>query len=331
MSMIDIGKLLAPISAEQPSGPNKEYDPPFQALEQLLQLRPDETGNAIAEPNWREVLDKAVALTAETKDVRVLVMACRALTRLGGLPGLADGLTLLRGLLEGQWATINPPLEDGDPLVRTNALLGLVDRDTHLKNVREAELVKAQGLGRFTLRDYLLASGKEKAVDPATVQPITSIEAAFSAVPVEELQATTAGATRALDEWLALIKFLHATVGVDRTPPLEPLTAALKEAKGVLSAQLALRVPTLTDDAATTAGAAGAGKPATGEVRSREDVVKALERIIDFYHRSEPSSPVPILLQRAKRLVTMNFLDLVKDLAPDGLKQIEQIRGPKDS
>jgi len=33
------------------------------------------------------------------------------------------------------------------------------------------------------------------------------------------------------------------------------------------------------------------------------------------------------LLQRSKRLVSANFLDIVRDLAPDGLPQIENLRG----
>jgi type VI secretion system protein ImpA len=37
---------------------------------------------------------------------------------------------------------------------------------------------------------------------------------------------------------------------------------------------------------------------------------------------------VPILLQRAKKLVTADFMQIVQNLLPDGLSQLEQIKGP---
>jgi type VI secretion system protein ImpA len=65
----------------------------------------------------------------------------------------------------------------------------------------------------------------------------------------------------------------------------------------------------------------------TGDVRSREDVVRLLDKICAYYARAEPSSPIPLLLQRSKRLVSANFLDIVRDIAPDGLTQVENLSG----
>ncbi|MCF6236921.1 MAG: hypothetical protein L3J70_11220 [Gammaproteobacteria bacterium] len=39
------------------------------------------------------------------------------------------------------------------------------------------------------------------------------------------------------------------------------------------------------------------------------------------------SSPVPLLLQRTKRLVSMDFMEIVKDLASDGVQQVEKVMG----
>jgi type VI secretion system protein ImpA len=72
------------------------------------------------------------------------------------------------------------------------------------------------------------------------------------------------------------------------------------------------------------------GSAAPGQIRSRDDVVRALERIARYYEVHEPSSPVPLLMERAKRLVHADFVELVKDLAPAGLPQVESIRGPSD-
>ena len=52
-----------------------------------------------------------------------------------------------------------------------------------------------------------------------------------------------------------------------------------------------------------------------------------IERICAYYTRVEPSSPVPLLLRRAKRLVTMDFLEIVRDLADQGLPQVGNVAG----
>ena len=69
------------------------------------------------------------------------------------------------------------------------------------------------------------------------------------------------------------------------------------------------------------------GKKAAGELRTREDALRLLDRICDFIERSEPSSPAPLLIRRAQRLMTMNFVEILEDIAPDGLTQARNITG----
>jgi type VI secretion system protein ImpA len=58
--------------------------------------------------------------------------------------------------------------------------------------------------------------------------------------------------------------------------------------------------------------------------------MRRIDEICDYYARSEPSSPVPLLLRRAQRLVGKNFLDLLRDLAPGGVNEMEVISGPSE-
>jgi type VI secretion system protein ImpA len=67
----------------------------------------------------------------------------------------------------------------------------------------------------------------------------------------------------------------------------------------------------------------------TGAISSREDVLRVLDRVCAYFAQHEPSSPVPLLLKRAKRLVSKDFLEILRDLAPDGVAQAEAIRGPE--
>ena len=37
--------------------------------------------------------------------------------------------------------------------------------------------------------------------------------------------------------------------------------------------------------------------------------------------------PIPLFIERCKRLVTMNFNDIVKELVPDAVRQLEVLSG----
>ena len=64
-----------------------------------------------------------------------------------------------------------------------------------------------------------------------------------------------------------------------------------------------------------------------GDIRSREDALRALERVCDFLARNEPTNPAPLLIRRAQRVMTMPFLDIIRELAPDAAGQVETITG----
>ncbi len=66
-----------------------------------------------------------------------------------------------------------------------------------------------------------------------------------------------------------------------------------------------------------------------GAINSPEDVTRMLDHIMDYYARCEPSSPLPILLERAKRLVNADFLTIIEDMAKEGLDEVRQIGGLK--
>jgi type VI secretion system protein ImpA len=70
---------------------------------------------------------------------------------------------------------------------------------------------------------------------------------------------------------------------------------------------------------------------AVGVIRSRDDAIRALDRVADFFRKSEPSSPIPLFLERAKRLVAKDFLEVLADVAPDALAQARLVGGVKQS
>ena len=83
------------------------------------------------------------------------------------------------------------------------------------------------------------------------------------------------------------------------------------------------------DEAAppAAAGVAPGAGGASGEIRSKADIIKAMDKICSYYEKYEPSSPIPLLLRRVQRLVNKSFLEIIKDLTPGTLSTIEQLAG----
>lgn len=342
---LDLTGLAAPIDPDQPSGENLEYDSAFLDLERAAQGKPEQqfgdTVVAAEEPDWRVVHNQAVALFDRTKDIRVAVHLARALTHTEGLTGFGAALQLIRALLEQHWPSVHPQLDpddDNDPTMRINALVAIQDPEQILRPLREAPLIHAPRVGVVSFRDALVARN-EMAPAPDT-EPVTqaTIDAAFADAEPDVLQATAAAAGAAVADLAAIETVVLENVGAHQAPDLTALSSMLREIDRLFAQQLerAGIGPAAPDDATDSDSAAGTpaagpsgGRP--GEIRNRNDVVRTIDQILAYYRDNEPSSPIPLLLRRARRLAPMDFLELVRELAPDGLSQIQNITGATDT
>lgn len=334
MSLINLEELLRPVSDAAPSGENLEYDPGFMILERASQGKPEQRmGSSVVPgepPDWRIVLDQSLALLQRTKDLRVAVHAVHALLNRGGLEGIHDGLALARGLLEGFWPTVHPQLdpEDGDdPTMRITALAAL-STPSVLATLRAAPLLHSTALGSATLK-MIQAAGPVGSSSPESA----TLEGIFQGADRAALIATGTWLKQSAAHLAAIDATFEERTG-SRGPDLSALAQSFREGVQAVAprvdALLALeRVDTEGDGVGAPMSAAGAPRAGslTGDIGSREDVLRALDKLCAYYARYEPSSPLPILLQRCKRLVPMNFVDIVRELAPDGLGQVEVIAG----
>jgi type VI secretion system protein ImpA len=344
MPLANIESLLQPVSAETPCGVDLEYDAAYLELERVSQGKPEQQmGSTIVpaqEPDWKDVANRSLDLFAKTRDLRIAIRLTRALLNTEGLVGLADGLAVTRGLVERFWDGFYPkldPEDDNDPTFRVNILMGLCDSGAFIDRIRMIPLVAARSFGRFSLRDIAIATGESPPL--AGVEPPTTaaIDGAFMECPLPELQTTTEMVRASIANLTAIETFVGEKVGASSGPNFAKLTEVLRSAEKILATRLAKRgvVAPAADGDPAAAGAEGAGGAAvagigpsmSGEINSREDVIRVLDKICQYYERVEPSSPIPILLQRSKRLVSANFLDILKDIAPDGLSQAENLRG----
>jgi type VI secretion system protein ImpA len=341
MPFNNIELLLAPISPDSPCGKDLEYDPAFLDFDRISQGKPEQQmGSTIVpaqDPEWKEVASRAIDLLAKTKDLRIAVKLARALLNTEGLNGFADGLKVIQGIVENFWDGFYPKLDpdDGnDPTFRVNTLMSLCDSTAFIDRIRTIPLVSARSFGRFSLRDFAIVSGEQPPTEGVEPPKASDVDGAFMECPLPELQATADTLHAASTALTAIETFVGDKVGASAGPNFSKLTGFLRTGEKILAPRLAQRGaaaagnagPGAATDGAAIGGPTG-GPSMSGEINSRDDVIRVLDKICSYYQRVEPSSPIPILLQRSKRLVSANFLDIVRDIAPDGLSQVENLRG----
>lgn len=331
---MQIEALLTEISPEEACGPDLEYDAEFMALDQAAQGKPEQQfGDTIVpaiEPNWVDVRTRAEALFSRTKDLRVAVLLARACLRLNEYPGLRDGLTVLHQLLARYWDTVYPRIEaeyDNDPTMRLNVLGTLVDANGFLRDLRAAHVVPPGAKGQLTVRDVLVVMGKLPAA-PDNTLTLSQMQGIIA-----DTSTANAGVIEAARESLRVARelqvLLNDQLGSDRSLSLQPLVDVLDIV--VKTCDGALGASPVADDSPGVGSIAVSGGvvmvAAPGEIRSREDAIRMLERVCEFMERTEPSNPAPLLIRRAQRLVSKNFIEIMEDLAPDSLGAIKGIAG----
>ncbi len=264
----------------------------------------------------------------------------RAQLNTDGLVGLSDCLRLLGGAVEQYWDAVHPQLDpddDNDPTLRVNTIMSLCDPETVLRGVREAPLVSSRTFGRFGYRDVAVAHGEMTAPSDSDgeLPDVATINAAFKEGDLEELQANAEAVKEALERANAIESFVTDKVGAQNAPNLSELRTTLSAMQKILAEQLAERgagagAAAELEDGAGAGGPAEGAEPAgalSGRINSRDDVIRVLEKVCEYYARNEPSSPVPMLLRRAQRLVSKDFMEILRDLVPDGVSQAETISG----
>lgn len=336
---VDITTLATPLDGDAPSGPDLEYDADFMALERAVASRGERVvGGDDAEPDepdWERLVPSALDLFARTRDLRVAAILSLAWLRTGGLPGWRDGLALIDAMLGQLWESVHPQLDaddDDDPTARVNALMPLADPQAVLRHLRSTPFVRSARLGAFSLRDLRIANGSLKPVGDEVAPTTSEIEACCLDCPEDVLGENAAAVHAALAHARSIDAQLTERLST-HAPELRPLVTDLYELDRFLQAQWTARTGTTDSaDAVDDAGDGQAGTPAatggSGKIAGPADVVRRIDEICDYYARQEPSSPVPILLRRAQGLVGLGFEDLLRNLAPGGLGELQQVAGP---
>lgn len=333
--MASVDAWIRPLAAEGgPCGLDLHYDNDFLSLNQAAAGRPKTTFDAEVPPDWRAVRRQAEALLERTRDLRVALLWLRAVLNIDGFVALPDGLRLLHDLLHDHWDTLHPlpDPDDGDPYARVNVVAELRDPARVLGDVRRALVFSARGFGDVRVRTVEVAMGHLQPRDDEPAPDKDQLQQLLAAA-VEQDPGLRARPSDALQQLDRLEQLLDARAASADLPDLKPLRALLKLLATVMPAASAAAgdaaaeagVPEAAAPAAAAPSAAAAGL--SGQVRNRADAVRAIDMVCEFLERTEPASPAPLLLRRARRMIDHNFLQLLKELAPEALNEVARVMG----
>jgi type VI secretion system protein ImpA len=319
--------LLNPIPGDNPSGKSLRYDPVYDKIREARReddvLPQGEWSREVKKADFPLVIKLASeALATKSKDLQLAAWLTEAVMSRDHIPGLREGLDLLRGFMETFWDTLYPEIDDGDLEFRAGPL-GWVGSKLDA-GVRRLPLTKSK-LDFFKYQESRRvgyeadAASEEKAAARATAiaeKKCTAEEfdEAVRATGDPYYEKLAGNLTAALESLTSLETLSDEKFGRE-APSYASLRTALEELQDFVRqyhkpaeevAEEPAEAPA-EESVEESASPAGPGAPAakkksvTAEPADREDALQRLAVVAHFLRHESPVNPVPYLLLRALR------------------------------
>ncbi|MBC7797972.1 MAG: type VI secretion system protein TssA [Pyrinomonadaceae bacterium] len=353
--VIDLEVFLAPIAGENPSGASLKYAGTYDEIKEAR--RADDSmaqgswQRELKIPDWRRVIElSTTVLTTQTKDLQIAVWFVEALIKQHGFAGLRDGLKLVRGFHENFWETFYPENDEGDLEGRANALESM-DKQSAFALKEVALTIEGLSFNKFDESksfdipenmDALEYSQQERfraLQEQATEERRTTGDMwrkAKAATPrvfyeqvfftLEEIVAEFTILDRTIDE-----KFGNQTPGLgalkksidDVRDAVKKITIEKREAEPdevtpeILSENGSSGDGQMNGSSSASSSGQNFAQTMGGAIRSRNDALKKLSEVADFFKQTEPHSPVSYLVSRAVRFGNMPLESVLHELIKD--------------
>ena len=333
-------ELTTPVSADAPCGnPDITSEPAYQELQVAIAGKAgSQMGDAVIPdqpPDFQLALSLATDLLGQSRHLALIVCFTRAAAGMHGFTGFADALKLFETIASDHWDILHPvaDVDDADDpwWERISLLRELTDSPATAETLYRVNLVEVRHIGAFSSRDIDIAAGRLTGSEEDRERCNSNlIRGAFTEAPVETLQQISQGIDESLVNLESLASFFNGKLGSANAPSFAGLLDRINSSRllfnefagDILSAadlhdEDASAEKAGSEETAIANTATSRSSPVSGDRFSkRDDVAEALDSVMRFYQKHEPSSPVPILLARAREMVYKNFFDLLRELAP---------------
>lgn len=297
------------------------------------------------------------ALEKQTKDLQIAVWLSEALTKTKGFVGLRDSLRLVSGLQQNFWETCFPEIEDDDQEGRANAIewmdkqISWAAQEIPITGGSGLSFLAWEESKRFDIPENL------DTLDTADQERYSQLRAQaeqeqrttgdmWRKAKVQSRRAFYEQLSFTIDECWAGYEALNLTIEEKFDPKQMPGMNALKKSlddirtviKKLLEEKRA-EEPDPSDAAAVaesgagsgangdasysaeysggTGGVAGGVATVSGAIRSRQDALKRLADVAEFFRKTEPHSPVSYLVQRAVKWGNMPLDNWLQEVIKD--------------
>lgn len=342
MNLIDVEKLVAPISAENPCGTAAEEFPAYNEISYLRKA--DEEGNndergwsfQPRQADWAKVKSKIInMLESQSKDLQLFCWLAESLMHLNGLLGLSEGVSVINHSLIKHWDSLHPSGQSNE-LYREGLLNGLdrvisrylhifpfdADKEITLSNWCRVQAFEKRIAIKPELKESLLKENylplkeweKKVAVflqsHPDGIHMITSQLETLH----EELMKVNDTAKTYSECISGIFKETFCKISEVRDFIVRFFSVA-DVMPYADSLQLENTLIENSDTSGDTTVKSYASAPGVSSyVQQRAQSITQLKQIITVFRDNEPGSPVPYLLERAIRWANMNILEFLADI-----------------
>lgn len=345
--------ILTPVSDDYVCGQNLEDSADFQHFFFSAQGTPeryDGQNTLPAEPpEWRAIKKQALAFLQQSKDIKLICILTQAVLNTEGIVPFSHCLIALAELINEQWEHVYPLLDedDGDPLERIAGLAHLNEAFIY-QTLNHTPLASLKGVGVVSLSSLSQnnSDGASSALSDAQIKGIfqenntETLQLLFAAVryshasliQINDIFIEKAGHEYAIDfsKTLTVLKQItdlmneHA-VFEEKGNETDSVDIGSIDVESKDPTQSAPMINTTKTEVQETQQWVDGTHIAA--VQNRQDVERCLHAVTEYYSKYEPTSPLPILIHRALKLVNKDFLGVMKDIYPDALPALHQLGG----
>ena len=345
-AVIDIERLLTPLSDDQPTGSdirtNSAIDSPYSTLKDARSSARAAERTSMFDGNsdeasqyWRQILDLAPnILTSDAKDLEVASWYTEALIRRYGFQGLRDGFSLIAGLIENYWDNLYPEPDEDGVITRVAPLTGLNGEGSEgvlIAPIRNCRITEDTEPGPFMLWQYKQTLDVQKIADDDSRNEsisklgysLSDVEAAVNNSSESFYVDLRDDIKECLSTYRAINQMLIDKCGNQDSPPTSNIINTLDEALGVINHVAKHKFPVEiadSDDETASDGSGGQSQSAvanSGPIKTRDDAFRKLHDIAEFFRKTEPHSPISYVIDKAVKWGGMPLGDLISELIPD--------------